>query len=217
MKFLTLAAAALALTISASASTVVITCTSNSAADGQNFFTVGNVPGMTNATSVCPTFSALPVGEVFQSVSLVLQADYTGGAGSTTNATTTTFTNGGNGIPDVILATSAGSATGFGPAFAYTDETTCSSGTPTCPPNAPTFGTNYFIIPDVAFNAGNYTTLVTTEDFTTAVTSGSVQGASEQAFLVLNFTSAAPEPASMLLMGGGLLAIGLVRRKLVRK
>src|ERR1700678_969589 len=100
---------------------------------------------MTGATSTCANFSALGSGLSFVGVSIVLQADYTGGGGTTTNTTQTTFTGS---LADVIQATSAGGATGDGPAFAYTDEASCASGTPTCPPNAPAFGTNFFSTPD---------------------------------------------------------------------
>jgi hypothetical protein len=210
MKYFGLAAAALVMSISAFAGTEIITCTSNAVGDGTNSFGVGNVPGMSPATSTCGNFSALPGGESFVGISIVLQADYTGGGGTTTNTTQTTFTGS---LADVIQATSAGGATGDGPAFAYTDEASCGSGTPTCSPNAPTFGTNFFSTPDAAANAGNYTTLNVTETFTTAVTGGSVQGVSEQAFLVLTYSSSAPEPGSMMLLGSGLLAAGLIGRK----
>jgi hypothetical protein len=213
MRKFVLAAAALTLSVSAFAATETITCTSNSVADGTNFFGIGNVPGMTGATSTCGNFSALPGGDTFTNVTVVLQADYTGGFGTTANTTQTTFTGGVLGLADLIQVTSVGSALGTGPAFAYTDEASCASVTPTCPPNAPTFGTTYFQTVDAAANSGNYTALNITETFTTAVTGGSVQGVSEQAFLVLNYSTSAPEPASMMLLGGGLLAAGLIGRK----
>jgi hypothetical protein len=214
MKYFGLAAAALVMSISAFAGTEVITCPGDSASAGLgNSFAVGNVPGLVGVTSTCPTFSALPAGDTFVSLTIVLQTDYSGGTGGTLNTTQTTFSGS---LADVLQATSAGSATGTGPAFAYTDTASC--GAAPCSPNEPSFGSNYFGTVDAAINGGNYVGAVISETYTTAVTAGSVQAASDQVFIVLNYSTSAPEPGSLMLLGGGLLAAGLIgRKKLVRK
>lgn len=210
MKYFGLAAAALMMTISATAGSVVVTCTAFAVADGTNFFTVGAVPGA-SGTSTCANFSALPGNDTFVSVQIVLQQDYTGGNGNTTNTTQTVFGGPDN---DTLTATSAGSITGTGPSFAYTD-------TNNGAPNAPAFGVNYFATIDAGANAGNYTNLNISETYATSVTGGSVQGVSGQVFAVLNYSTAqtsAPEPGSLMLLGGGLLAAGLIgRKKFARK
>jgi hypothetical protein len=202
MKYFGLACAALVMTISASAGSIAEVCTPFSVSDGTNYFNAG--PTVIQAgSSTCAAFSALPLGDTFVSVQMVLQSDYTGGVGVTTNSTQTVF---GNTLSDTITSTSA---PGLGGSETYSSANVGA-------PNDPSAGNNFFIeTTSLTYSQAQSTFL---ESYSTTVTSGSVQGASGQVYAILNYSSAAPEPGSMMLLGSGLLAAGLIgRKKLVRK
>lgn len=207
MKFLILSAAAMAMAISASGTILQEACSPFAASEPSGYFGVGVV---TSGTSTCGAFSPLSAGDTFISVSLVLQADYTGG-GSVTNATATTW-------GPVVLADTI-NVSGTGVSTSWLDYASCgnSSSNVTCTPNDPGQGTNYFETVLTGINSTNYMNVIT-EAYSVSVTSGQVQGVSGQVFAILDYSTPAPEPGSMILLGGGLLVAGLIgRKKLVSK
>ena len=196
MKYLGLAAAALVMTMGASAATITATCGS---------FAISGGGG--TGSWVCPTFSSLTNGGTVTSAFVVYESDYSTGVGAS-NATQTVFT-----------------FTGTGAAFA-TDTVTSTGGSNSSTP------TSLDGLPFNVLNPGPPTVLAgfynvltipvgsaLTVGYTNSVTAGSVLATTGYAQLDITYTpSAVPEPGSMILLGGGLVAASLIgRKKFARK
>jgi len=200
MKFLGLAAVALTLTVSASAGTILNFCSGWSASAGGAIFFTAPI-AIDSGTINCSAYGSLPVGDTFVSEQLVLLTDYSGGLGTTQNAIAATYS--GTGLSTDTLTSSSGA--GNGNSNTYGD----------------TFGINYAPLGatawlDATTLSDTFTPLAV--NFSANATLGNVQSASGQVYELITYQLSAPEPASMLLLGGGLLAISLVgRKKFIRK
>jgi hypothetical protein len=208
MKFFGLTAVALTFSVGAFASTILIPCggatapTGNlsggwSESNGSNGYAAsGTQP--TTGSEVCPAFSTASLaGSTITAEQLVVQSDYTGGSLGITNSISNSYsyTPYATLITDIMTATSA---PGTGPSENYTDNIgTLYNGNSYFAD--PTFGTGTF----AAFSVG----------YNPTVTAGTVQGVSGQLYELITYQSSAPEPGSMMLLGGGLLAAGLIGRK----
>lgn len=208
MKFFGLAAVALTFSVGAFASTILIPCGGATAPTGnpnggwsESNGSLGYAAGGTQPTTgseVCPAFSTASLaGSTVTSEQLVVESDYTGGTLGLLNSISNSYAY----TPFVTLITdmmTATSAPGTGPSENYTD----SIGTLYSPPSYfedPSFGATSFGSFSVSYNP--------------TVTAGTVQGVSGQLYELITYTSSTPEPGSMMLLGGGLLAAGLIGRK----
>lgn len=215
MKYLSLAAAALVMTIGASASSFNETCSSVAGGNGATSFAPGQL--------TCNQFSALPGGNILVSVTLQLSDSFNQGVPGQTNGFDFSYTNIN---PDVTLLnasfpTNSCVTTGIGIATTCEDQVTGNIAN----------GNFYQLGNLITTNLPNY---LGSGIFNVAVVSGSIDNsinsfsalnASGQlgstAFAVFTYTpqsSNTPEPASTLLIGGGLLAFSLIgRKKFARK
>jgi hypothetical protein len=200
MKYFGLAALALTMSISASATTVVVFCGSFSQSAGAGSYTAANgTITPTTSTVSCPAIT-IPMGDTQTgSVTLAMETDYSGGTLPGSNAIATTYTIGGvaqdtidasgGGLTSNTYGDTAGGATGVG-------------GLPT----------SFFDV-NTSQGDGGFTVA-----YSSVVTSGGVQSINYNVYEDYSYTSSAPEPGSMMLLGGGLLAAGLIgRKKLVNR
>jgi hypothetical protein len=214
MKVFGLAAAALVITISASAGIVSETCGGANSTPGSAL--------IAPTTLTCNQFAALPVGETPVSIQIEASDSFDGGnINNTDNVFDINYSNiisvitglpggnvpngctpgvgGGTGCTDVISGILSGSSGNT--AYDFGNAITASL--------ANYFGTGTFSVASVtsAIDADSQANPIST--------SGDVQ---TELIAVLTYTTSAPEPGSMMLLGGGLLAAGLIgRKKLVRK
>lgn len=213
MKYLGFAALALAMTVTASADTFSETCTSANGGNGGTSFSA--------TLLTCAQFSALPVGDTLVSVTINLEDSFNQGLPAQTNGFDFIYTNVD---PDVTLLngtfpTNSCITTGTGSSSTCEDQVT----------GVVTGGVYYQLGNLITTNLLSY---LGTGNFDVADVAGQIDStinpssglqASGQlgstAFATFTYfpTSSIPEPGSMLLMGGGLVAFALVGRKLVRR
>jgi hypothetical protein len=202
-RILTTTALAVAVCGLASANSIVVPCGTGaySQSAGSGFESGAVTENPTFLT--CAGFAALPVGDTFIDGQIILQTDFTGGFGTTTNTVVTNFTGI---ISDVLTATSA---PGTGGSESYTSNNQGA-------PNYPSIGNNFFEELATSITASNYTSTWGTETPSVNITTGTVQGTSGQVFEVLDYsvTSGTPEPATMALFGGALMGLGLIGKRL---
>jgi hypothetical protein len=219
MKYFGLGVAALVMTIGASASTLNVNC---------------SVVGTNGATSfsgtalVCDQITAGELGgATLNSVSISISDSFNQGIPNQTN----TFDFNYSAIdPDIQLnsssATTSCAVTGVGTGATCQDIVTGTAGSPTFD----TSGGNFFAFGNVittdlgAYMGSGVFDIATVEANIDAGAPGSALSGSGQlgatAFVTFNysFPASTPEPGSMILLGSGLLAAGLIgRKKLVRK
>ena len=204
MKFFSLAALGVLMTISAGATTVIVDCGSSNggwsfSAGGGDFTSASPA---NSGSEVCPAYSALPAGETFDSLQIIVQTDYSGGTPGQANAIETTYSS-------LAAAFTADILTSQGPNGGSTTYTS-NDGASTYAP----YGPSYFI---ENTTMTSYPTTAFDVQYSAVVTEGSVQTESGQVYELITYSTTAPEPGSMMLLGSGLLAFAFFGRKLVRK
>jgi hypothetical protein len=209
MKYFGLAAAALMMTISASAGTINGTCSVSPA--NTNTGATNNGPG----TITCSQFTAASLsGDTSFSIAITAFDSFSQGPAS---SITYTFTYAGlQADMDFLMAAPPNTcvSAGGGASNSCTDAVT---GTISANSGVYQLG-NSIAGTDADFagvyeGAGTWTvgTVSGAQTAGVAVTTGFSAGAS--IFETLTYSTAAPEPGSMMLLGGGLLAAGLIGRK----
>jgi hypothetical protein len=194
-----LAVAVLAFSFSAMAGTVAATCTP---------FTFPFNGGAGAGTLSCPSFASLGVvGAIdISGATLNLFADYQAGNPTTVNKITDTFN-----MSSGVTGLNAGISWALGTTTSMSVTGSFSSGgsVPASPnPDAASsavFGTAASLAQWTAFSVG----------VSSVLNSGSVTTSSAGATITYNYDTATstPEPGSMALLGGGLLAVSLIGRK----
>jgi len=197
MKYFALAAAALVMTVSASATTVTAFCQSFS-----------NGTGGGSGTLTCPTFGTIDGGGTVTGATMIFLSDYSNGLSSTvTEVTNFTFSGGSLTITSDNVTT-----TGTSSSSSYSD----TAGATLVAFGAET-STSLAGFLDGINSTSNSTQIVAA--YTNTITSGSVVAGTGYTELILTYTpNSTPEPGSMMLLGSGLLAAGLIgRKKLVNR
>jgi hypothetical protein len=216
MKYFGLAAVALVMTMGASAATISETCTGVASP-------LGN-PVISPTTLACADFSALPAGDTATSLQILAVDSFDGGTFGQTNVFDINYTailaaitglpgggtpngcvpgvGGGNTCTDVISGSLSGSS-GVNP---YDFGNAITTGLATY------IGGGFFNVANVTSGvdpSSALNPLASNGDITT------------QIYATLTYSvpqTGTPEPGSMMLLGSGLLAAGLIgRKKLVRK
>jgi len=190
----------------ASAAQFTIACTPSN-----NISFIGQPPGTTGSGQLtCPSGTAggfvLPPGGTLGQVTLFYAADYSFGS-SSPNTVSTVFQVSNPGIwngPNVpsgppVTCTVTGTFT--------SDPGLCSVPTGANPPFTGAFNTA------TGANAQNLISNGFTINVTSTLVAGSVSAATYGAYLRFDYSTSVPEPASMLTLGGGLLAFGFMLKR----
>jgi hypothetical protein len=207
MKYFGLAAAALVMTIAASAASVSVTCTAVNSSPGSAV--------ITPTTLTCPDFATLPAGDTATSIQLFAGDSFDGGTFGQTNIIDVNYSsiNGAiTGLPGSLPNSCIGAAgTGSTCTAEVSGTTSGNTGSSTFAfGNAITTSLGSFI-GGTTFNVASVTSAVDAGSALPPLTgTGDVTA---QLFATLTYSTAAPEPGSMMLLGSGLFAAGLIGRK----
>lgn len=201
MKYFALSALALTMTVAASASSIDTFLCGSATNQGGGGFNPSTI------TCTTPTLSSLGAVDI-DSVAFSFAGSYDGGSVGQTNTVSESISTTTNNL-------TGGSGLGSGP-FSWTETNFASSIT-----SGTTASGGYASNPVTYTYTSPTTSNPGTVVFTPAdtVTNGGVNNVYAQVYETVTYdTSSAPEPGSMMLLGGGLLAAGLIgRKKLVRK
>jgi len=188
---------------SAYANSIIQQCGEFAKATLSGSYTAANNPIVNGFVITCTGFAALTSNESFGNVQMVLQADYTGGTSAQTNTTVTNYTGA---LVDTLTVEGLGGSSTYSSA----------DGAPNNPGVGEGQGASYFIEPTSLTQTqaqNNWT-----ETASVNITSGTVQGVSGQVYAIENYTytppGGTPEPATMVLMGGALVGLGLFGKRL---
>jgi len=192
MKYFGLACAALVLTVSAQASQFLQICTNGSVS--------GGFPGTT--TISCPTFNTalLPGGSTFSNEQLIIQTDFSGAPPNTFVDVQASYTSG---VTNFISNTEEASGVGGSSTYSTTLTLTAFGGS----------GAPYWYQLSTASSSVITAFTVSATDSVLGDSAGNPGSITNNAYEVITYTSSTPEPGSMMLLGSGLLAAGLIGRK----
>ncbi len=140
----------------------------------------------------------MELGDVFTNFQVVVQTDYSGGTLGSLNTIQTTYTS--TAFTSDTLTSTSNPGTGGSENYFSADSS------PVYSPGGASFFTEStaLTLPSSAFNV----------NYSSAVTTGTVQAETGQVYELVNYSTTAPEPMTFSLMGVGLLGMGLVGRRL---
>jgi hypothetical protein len=164
--------------------------------------------GTTSGQFICPSFASLGIGGGVTLASEFIDYNNDYSIGGVNGATVQTVFNFLSGSP-LQYATDTLTSTGG----ANSNPATCTSilGGPVNPQQT----INGAVVPVGCTNTVGSPYGVVTINYTQSVTAGSATSATLDAYVVFDYNTSTttPEPVSMLLMGGGLLALSFIGRK----